>query len=458
MRSLFVKIFLYFLLIILLVSSLVVAMTYLRNQEFPPLANQNFARRAIVEYGLEALREWQKEGPQGLTGYVQELRRKTGILLALFDAQGRPLSSQRIHRRMQHMALRALRSGEVVFQHMGARNGLASTMQGPRGETYVVALSLPDRPPPRHAFQALTRGFLGWQLLLLLAIAALVCFFLARSLSRPIVQLRRATRRFAGGDLSTRIAGQVKGKNELAGLARDFDHMAGKIEEQVQMQQRLLRDISHELRSPLTRLGIALEMLRQGGSAAKDKALERIEREAERMNTLIGQLLGLNRLESGAGETHFESVALDQLLAQLVKDAGFEAENHQCRVDLQTGGSAEVWADRELLQQALENVIRNGIKYSAPGTAVEVSLSQSEQQYQIQVRDRGPGVPEEALDKLFIPFYRVEDARDRQSGGSGIGLAIAARSISLHQGTISAHNRPGGGLLVTILLPAGASR
>jgi two-component system sensor histidine kinase CpxA len=458
MRSLFVKIFLYFLLIILLVSSLVVAMTYLRNQEFPPLANQNFARRAIVEYGLEALAEWQKEGASGLTEYIEELRRKTGILLVLFDAQGRPLSTKRFHRRMQHMALRALRSGEVVFPPMGGRNGLASTMQSPDGKTYVVALSLPDRPLRRHAFQALTHGFLGWQLLLLLAIAALVCFFLARSLSRPIVQLRRATRRFADGDLTTRIADQVKGRNELAGLATDFDHMAGKIEEQVQMQQRLLRDISHELRSPLTRLGIALEMLRQGQSPTQDKALDRIEREAERMNTLIGQLLGLTRLESGAAEIHFEMVALDQLVAQLVKDADFEAETRQCRVILRTAGAAEVRADRELLQQALENVIRNGIKYSAPGTEVEVHLSRSGQQYQIQVSDRGPGVPEEALDKLFIPFYRVGDARDRQSGGSGIGLAIAERSIKLHQGTIKANNRPEGGLQMTIRLPVSANR
>ena len=458
MRSLFVKIFLYFLLIILLVSSLVVVMTYLRNQEFPPLANQNFARRAIVEYGQEALAEWHKQGAQGLAGYVAELQRKTGILLVLFDAQGRPLGTKRLHRRLQSMALRALRSGEVVFPPMGARNGLASAMQGPRGETYVVALTLPDRPPRRHAFQALTHGFLGWQLLLLVAIAALVCFFLARSLSRPIVQLRRATRRFADGDLTTRIAGQIKGKNELAGLATDFDHMAGKIEEQVQMQQRLLRDISHELRSPLTRLGIALEMVRQENPPAKDKALNRIEREAQRMNTLIGQLLGLTRLESGVAEIHFQPVALDQLLAQLVKDADFEAKNRQCRVTLQTAGPAEVRADRELLQQALENVIRNGIKYTDSGTAVEVSLSQSGQRYQIQVRDRGPGVPEAALDKLFIPFYRVGDARDRQSGGSGIGLAIAERSIKLHQGTISAHNRPEGGLQVTILLPASTSR
>ncbi len=457
MRSLFFKIFLYFLLIILLVAGVTVILTYLRDQQYPSLANQDFAQRAVAEYGRDAIRAYEKYGLKELDDYIGKIRRRTGIMLALFDQYGEPLSGERqAHFRMSWAVKRALRSGELVMPNMGMHGmqSLATVVLAESGQTYVVALTLPDRPAPANIAREATRGFLGWQLLLLLVISAVICFVLARSLTSPIGRLRQATRKFAAGDLSTRIGGQIKGSQELAGLAHDFDDMATKIEDLVAGQKQLLRDISHELRSPLARLGVALELARQQGKPeTRAKALARIECEAERMNEMIGQLLSLTRLESGAAQYKFELFDLSGLLDRLVQDASYEAQKHNCQVVLDAPEQVLLNGSEYLLAHAIENVIRNAIKYTAERGVVRVTLRQQGAVVNIVVDDQGPGVPEDSLDKLFEPFYRVADARDRQSGGTGIGLAIAKRAVVLHKGRILAENRASGGLSVRVELP-----
>ncbi len=455
MRSLFFKIFFYFMLIILLVSTAAVVLTYLRHQQFPLLAHRDFARTAIVKYGGDAIRSFERGGYEELEAFVRKLRDKSGIVMVLFDDQARPLNGRMMMRHhLQQMALRALQSGEVVFPLRGNRNGLAATVRSDAGQVYVVTLVLPERAQPQQAFRTLTHGIFGAQLLILLAVSAAVCYLLARSLSSPISRLRQATRRFAAGDLSTRIAGQVKGSSELIGLAEDFDDMAGKIEALVLAQKRLLRDISHELRSPLTRLGIALELARNpADEAVREKMLGRIGLETERMNEMIGQLLRLTRLETGGSDVERLEFDLFRLLRDVVQDADFEARSRDCRVTLQAPEPLFFRGSRELLKQALENVIRNAVRYTADATRVEVSLQCARGQLEITIADRGPGVPEDALGKLFDPFYRVADARDRESGGTGIGLAIAEHAVKWHDGRIKALNRPDGGLIVEIVLP-----
>ncbi len=454
MRSLFVKIFLYFLLTIILVTSSGILLTYLRDQEFPPFAHQSFAKHAIAEYGRQAIKAFEDKGIAEVDAFARGLRADAGIYIILFNANGRPLTRQQVPRRMLHMSKRAMRSGEVVYPMMGQRNWLASPISNKAGKTYIVALGLPEQPPVEHLFKGLTHGFLGWRLLALLLVTAGVCFWLARSLTSPIRRLRQATRQFAAGDLSTRVGHQVKGKNELAGLAGDFDEMAGKIENLVGTQKRLLRDISHELRSPLARLGVALELARQDGNQeSRQKALGRIELEARRMNDMIGQLLSLTRLENGTSELPRAEFDLCALLANLVQDAGFEARNRNIKVTFNGPETAVVSGYEELLARALENIIRNGIRYTKDGTQVSVELSCEPGATLIRIADQGPGVPDEALEKLFEPFYRVADARDRQSGGTGIGLAIAEQAVRLHAGSIRASNLPEGGLLVQISLP-----
>lgn len=458
MRSLFVKIFLYFLVTIVIVTSAGVFLTYLRDQEFPPLAHQSFAKHAIAEYGHRAIKAFEEQGIVELDLFSEKLMADAGIRIILFDEEGRPLTHKHVPRRMQHMTQRALQSGEVVYPMMGQRNWLASPIQNPAGKNYIVALGLPNQPPAEHIFKGLTHGFLGWRLLILLLVTAAACFWLARSLTSPIRQLRQATRQFASGDLSTRIGNQISGKNEISGLAGDFDEMAGKIEVLVGGQKRLLRDISHELRSPLARLGVALELARQNGSAeSQQKAFARIGLEAERMNEMIGQLLSLTQLENGITERPRTEFNLATLLVRLVQDADFEAKNCNKKVSFSGPETALIYGDEELLARAVENVVRNGIRYTADGTQVKVELNSVADGIQIRISDQGPGVPADSLTKLFEPFYRVADARDRQSGGTGIGLTIAEQAVRLHGGKICAVNCSTGGLTVEICLP-GANR
>ena len=454
MHSLFWKIFLAFLLTILLVVSAVLGLTLLRDREFPPLAHQDFMRQAIAEYGRQAIRAYEREGIGEADELVAELYRDHGIRLLLFDAEGRALTEQHVPRRMTHMVYRAMRSGEVVFPMMGGRNSLASVVRSESGHAYVVAIVLPHRPPPGELLRNVTHGFLGWHLLLLLLVTAAACWILARSLSAPISRLRHATRQFASGELATRIGTDIRGQNEIAGLARDFDDMAGKIQGLVDSQQRLLRDISHELRSPLARLGVALELARQENDPARrSRALARIERESERMNDMIGQLLSLTRLDSADVELQSEPFDLTELLRRLVQDADFEAGARQCEIVCKASGQVLFRGSRELLARAFENVIRNALHYTPEGGRVTVDLRAAEFSAVVRIADQGPGVPDAALEKLFDPFFRVADARDRQSGGTGIGLAIAERAVRLHGGTIRARNREQGGLLVEIVLP-----
>lgn len=386
--------------------------------------------------------------------FIGDLRDKAGVVLILFNNQAQPISRNMIPRRMHHMAKRALRSGEVVFPMMGS-NALAGLVRGPSGRTYVVGVVIPERRSQSKIFKEITHGLFGWRLLVLLFVSAVACYFLARSLTSPISRLRHATRKFAAGDLSVRIGDQIKGDDEISGLARDFDEMAIKIEDLVGAQKRLLRDISHELRSPLTRLGLALELARkQGNCETQGSAFDRIELESERMNMMIGQLLELTRLESGPERIDMYEFDLHQLLHELVRDAGFEAEARGCSVVFETDNeSLSYRGSGELMKQALENVIRNAVKYTEHGTVVDISMFKVGEHLEIRVSDCGPGVPDEALTKLFDPFYRVADARDRSSGGTGIGLAIAERSVRLHGGTIRAANRSRGGLEIEIRLP-----
>jgi two-component system sensor histidine kinase CpxA len=288
--------------------------------------------------------------------------------------------------------------------------------------------------------------------------AALLCYLLARYIVSPVVKLRTVTRQVADGDLSARV-GPLLGRrrDELAAMGRDFDAMATKIEMLMTSQQRLLRDISHELRSPLARLNVALDLARR--RCVGDRAtipLERIEREALRINEMIGQLLTLVRWESNADGLQQEVIDLGRLVSEVAADADFEARGQNRSVRIVSCDDCRTVGKYSLLRSAVENVIRNGVRYTDEGTEVDVSLRcqrANNGHAVITVRDHGPGVPEEMLSDIFRPFYRVEEARDPDSGGTGLGLAITARAISLHHGTVAAANAPDGGFIVEINLP-----
>ncbi len=303
---------------------------------------------------------------------------------------------------------------------------------------------------------------LALRLLVVVITGGVVCYGLARYLTSPVSKLQKATQQLAGGDLSARVGPALEKRgDEFADLGRDFDLMAERIEWLINSQHRLLSDISHELRSPLARLNVALELARQRAGSEAAPSLDRIEREAERMNELIGQLLGLARLDNDAEVGQQERVSLTNLLSEVTADADFEAGSSKRRVRIIESEDCIVTGSTKLLRSAIENIVRNGLRYTAQGTEVEVGLRRRQTDKGacalIMVRDHGPGVPEATLGKLFRPFYRVGDARDRQSGGIGLGLAIAERIIRLHGGTVRASNASDLGLRVEILLPIEAS-
>jgi two-component system sensor histidine kinase CpxA len=302
----------------------------------------------------------------------------------------------------------------------------------------------------------------------MMLLGAASCYWLARYLTAPVAKLRTATNDLASGNLSARVGPSLgKRRDELASLGSDFDRMAEKIESLLNSQRRLLGDISHELRSPLARLNVALELARQRAGPEATTALQRIQHEAENLNEMIGQLLALTRLETGTQEVSKNQFDLAKLVRDIAEDADFEARSRNRSVRLCAAETCMVEGNEELLRPAIENVVRNAIQYTAEKSEVEIDIKANGRPQlasslpvgnedgvaEITVRDHGAGVPESALAQIFRPFYRVDDSRDRESGGAGLGLAITERAVRLHGGTVTALNAPEGGLIVRINLP-----
>lgn len=290
--------------------------------------------------------------------------------------------------------------------------------------------------------------FLQPQHLWIIGLVVLLCYGFAYHLTSPVRRLRSVVDCFGRGDFSARAP--ANRKDELGELARSFNEMAGRIQTLLAAERRLLLDISHELRSPLARLGVAVELARSGED--REHMLDRIQKEADRLNELVGEMLQVTRVETDPSMQKTDSVHLDELLADIVYDSLLEAKAKDCNLLLKAPSAAVVTGDEELIRRALENVIRNAIRYAPRGSVVDVELAKSRDAVVVSVRDYGPGVPEDALSRIFDPFYRVDSDRNRSSGGLGLGLAIARRSVQLHKGNLSAQNAHPG-LLVTIQLP-----
>jgi signal transduction histidine kinase len=287
--------------------------------------------------------------------------------------------------------------------------------------------------------------FLQPQHLWIVGLVVLLCYGFAYHLTSPVRRLRSVVDCFGRGDFSARAP--ANRKDELGGLARSFNEMASRIQTLLAAERRLLLDISHELRSPLARLGVAVELARSGED--RDHMLDRIQKEADRLNELVAELLQVTRAESDPSMQKTDPVHLDELLADLVYDSLLEAKTKDCTLLLKAPVAAVVSGDEELIRRAVENVIRNAIRYAPRGTPVDIELNKFADSAVVTVRDYGPGVPEDALTRIFDPFYRVDTDRNRASGGLGLGLAIARRAVQLHKGKLSAQNAHPG-LLVTM--------
>jgi two-component system sensor histidine kinase CpxA len=294
-------------------------------------------------------------------------------------------------------------------------------------------------------------------LLAILVIGGAFCFWLARHIANPIVQLSEAAGRIADGSLDTRSEPGIRWRrDEIGRLGVSFDRMAERIESLVQGQQQLFGDISHELRSPLARLSVAEGLLRQCPPEERVEYLDRIALEVEHLDQLIGQLLTLARIDGGADSSNKEAVELSSLIQEVAVDGNFEAQGKSCAVKVDSLESCIATGAAEQLRQAIENVVRNAIRFTPPSTAVEITMRRQGApalcKAIVQVRDHGPGVPREHLEKIFLPFYRVPTVNGESAAGAGLGLAIAERIVRMYGGTVSATNASDGGLIVKLEL------
>jgi signal transduction histidine kinase len=396
----------------------------------------------------DARRAYEEGGPSRLSEYLARLNTYTEAEHVLVDDHGRDMVSGEDQSGL--LAQRgSWRRGRPRLVWLGplrmlwppAREGPPVMVRSTSDRRYRLITVLPGRP--RVAPSDLLVYFLWLPLLI-----GVVCYILAVHLASPLRGLRRAMETFGRGELGIRY--HLARRDEIGELAQAFNRMADQITTLLKAERRLLQDVSHELRSPLARLGFAVELART--SPDRELALNRIRKEADRLSHLVDELLQLTRAEGDPGARNLEDVDLGKLLGELVADCALEADAAGCRLTLRGERSVVVTGDRELLRRACENILRNAIRHAPPGSSVEIELALHDGRADIAIRDHGPGVPREALGEIFEPFFRVEPDRGRSSGGVGLGLAIARRAVELHQGRITAFNADPG-LSVAIELP-----
>jgi two-component system OmpR family sensor kinase len=439
---LFWKFFFIFAAALLVVASAVGATVWLhRPQPEPRFANLAGGPQAdlVLDVAAAALETGGPGVTRDLLRGIQEQRRAQVYVV---DAQGTELLGRPVPAVPLQQAASAAREGQQRIAREVVSGGRKYLLFVPREQQM--------RPPPP------LRGLSPFALVAFGALASLACSaLLAWYLAKPIKNLRWALAAVSAGNLDTRVAERMgRRRDEIADLGRDFDHMAQQLQSLVGAQRRLLHDVSHELRSPLARLQAAVGLARQQPEHLDDW-LTRIEREGARLDSLVGEVLTLSRLEAGLGTQSTDYVDLHDLVGEIADDAGFEAAASGRRVAFTGCGEVIVRARAELLRRAVENVIRNAVKYAPAGSAVDVQLDAPDQspRARLVVSDRGPGIPDGDLAAVFEPFFRGAGADSRS--GYGLGLAIARRAVEAHGGSIRAINREGGGLEVEIELPTG---
>lgn len=453
MRGLFFKIFIIFWiaqsLIFVISTAFILAHRYPRPNFLLDPAFNNLSGNAV-----EGSNRFETGGCTAFSAYAQQRNEN----LAIADTNGKILCGHApaviTGQAESTSAIQARQVGNVTV--WSAPAGSAS------GKSYLFIAIVPIHRE-QHTWYEDLYHFASPQLPVAIAVGGLTTFVLVLIFTRPVARLREAARQLAQGNLSARVTEARKPnwifkEDEFDALVHGFNHMAERLESLVNAQKLLLRDVSHELRSPLARLSVALELSREDADPTMSTHLDRIERETERLNQLIGQLLTLSSMEAAESVGKFERVSMKELLEEMTPDATYEAQQRDAQVGFHAECDCVVEGRRELLYRAIENVVRNAVRYTDAGTQVEIRLRQDHQRHMavVEVSDRGPGIPEAELASIFRPFYRVDAARSPQTGGFGVGLAIAERAVKLHNGQIQASNRGGGGTTIQISFPIAA--
>ncbi len=419
MNRLFTRILVWFLAAIAVTASAFVVTSALTMSE---THERRFPLAMLVRVEMRVARAaYESGGHDGLAAALRQFSDDTALRGFLLDSTGRDLlngedRSEIVHTRPRTSGPMALHGGSTFLSHT-SEDG-----------QYSFVLELPRR----HFFLAFLNPYYLW----VLGLVVLLCYALARSLTAPLRRLQKIVDEFGQGNLDARV--KSTRADELGELSRNFDRMADRIASLMAAERRLLGDVSHELRSPLARLSVAVELARSGDNL--EMALNRIQREADRLNALVGELLQVTRAEMDPRSRKQDRIRIDELIGGIVEDSRIEADARNVSLAFENPPEAILHGDSELLRRAVENIVRNAIRYAPAGTQVDVTLDVNPGRVKIAVRDHGPGVPEETLPRLFDAFYRVDSDRNRLSGGVGLGLAIARRAVELHNGFLRARN------------------
>ncbi len=451
MPGLFVKIFIWFWATVVL-TCLSLVLAFALQPHGVPSRWHSSLEDTTKYYGTAVVGVLKQSGAPAATSFIDQLSADTHVRACLFDEKGRTLAGWDCAEFKQDVDRVARGEPAASSMHRGLA-AIVTPVKSADGNSYIYASELLSGPGA--AFGVDLKVVL-MRISLALTVSGLVCYFLAHYLTRPILRLRSVSQQISAGQLSARADAALESRrDEMGDLVRDFNRMANTTETLISSQRQLLYDVSHELRSPLARLNVALDLLRR--RVGEGPALDRMQIDLQRLNETIGRLLTVAKLEASATLQNSARVDLTDLVSSIAADADFEAQERGSRVDVGETADLAVRGDPSLLRSAIENVLRNALRFTAPGTPVEVLLQAAPalngEGASIVVRDHGPGVPPEELDRIFKPFYRLFESQGNDSNGAGLGLAIAERIVRLHGGRICATNVAEGGLSVEIILP-----
>jgi len=403
-------------------------------------------RREMPVLANLAATTFEQQGQAALTTLLDNLSLQNRSRFWLVDANGRELSGRVVPPRILDDAAKAEKT-EGLHRSYEA-NVLAAAATTPRASYLLIAELV---PPP---LSERVPGDILWTLKLGTIFSAIICLLIAHYLTKPIERLRDATHELARGNLDIHVGKNLgRRRDEIADLMRDFDTMAAELRKQIESERNLLGGVSHELRSPIARIRLALTLARHADASEREEMLDRIEQDTIQLDSMLEQILTVSRLESGQIKPKFEPLSLNDLIEDVLDDAKFEAAATNTTISFAAVGEVEVHGDPGMLRSAIENVVRNAIFYSGEGGRIEVQLAANDTSAAVTVRDNGPGVPEEKLKLIFDPFYRVDDSRGTTTGGMGLGLALADNAMRAHDGGIMAGNVKPHGLSVTLAMP-----
>jgi len=384
-------------------------------------------RREMPVLANLAATTFERQGQAGLATLLDNLSLPRRSQFWLVDSEGRELSGRAIPPQVVQDAAAAEKT-EGLHRSYEA-NVLAATAATSQGKYVLIAELV---PPP---LSERVPGDILWTLKLGTIFSAIICFLIAHYLTKPIERLRDATNQLARGNLDIR-AGENLGSrsDEIADLVRDFDSMAGELRKQIKSERSLLSGVSHELRSPIARMRLALTLARRAADSEREEMLDRIEQDTIQLDSMLEQILTVARMESGQIKPKFETLSLSELVDDVLHDAKFEATGKNIAIHYDGVDNVQMNGDPGMLRSAIENVVRNAIFYTGQGGKIEVKLTTEGRNAYLSVIDNGPGVPPDKVMYIFEPFYRADDSRGSATGGMGLGLAIVHNAVEMHKG------------------------